>query len=89
MRTNMVQRPNLYIEKIVFSNGDALSVEKGDIVIFVGPNNVGKSQALKDIYDLTGGIGVSKVVKDILCSESPEEDIKLWFDQYLDYYHRC
>ena len=39
-----------YISRLVFNNGESLSVEPGSIVVFVGPNNAGKSQALRDIY---------------------------------------
>lgn len=49
MNTCEVQRPNLYVEKLLFNNGESLAIGKGDIVVFVGPNNVGKSQLLKDI----------------------------------------
>lgn len=36
-----------------------------DIVIFVGPNNAGKSQSLKDIYELCESKKPSTVVKDV------------------------
>lgn len=41
-----------YISKLVFNNGEQLDIAEDDIVIFVGPNNAGKSQSLKDIYQL-------------------------------------
>ena len=41
-----------YISDIKFNSGVELSLNKDDIVVFVGPNNVGKSQALQDIYSL-------------------------------------
>ena len=39
-----------FISQIQFNNGQNLDLLENDIVVFVGPNNVGKSQALKDIY---------------------------------------
>ena len=45
----MEEKAGGFISKIIFNNGAALDVEKNGIVVFVGPNNVGKSQALKDI----------------------------------------
>ena len=42
-------RPNVYVESLVFNDGTSLAVNKDDIVVFVGPNNVGKSQTLRDI----------------------------------------
>lgn len=49
----MEEKAGGFISKIIFNNGAALDVEKNGIVVFVGPNNVGKSQALKDIYALS------------------------------------
>ena len=42
-----------YISRITFNNGESLDISRDDIVIFVGPNNAGKSQSLKDIYTLS------------------------------------
>ncbi len=53
-----------YISKLHFNDGSTLDVEKNDIVVFVGPNNAGKSQALKDIYALS-----SKKVSPIVISD--------------------
>ena len=38
-----------YISRLQFNNGESLDVKQDDIVVFVGPNNAGKSQSLKDI----------------------------------------
>ena len=45
-----VGRPNIYVQSLTFNDGTTLSVNKNDIVVFVGPNNVGKSQVLKDVF---------------------------------------
>ena len=50
---NLTDRAGGYISKIVFNDGNTIEIEKNDIVIFVGPNNAGKSQSLKDIYKLS------------------------------------
>ena len=47
----------VHISEISFNDGTVLHLNKNDLVIFVGPNNVGKSQALNDIY--------SKCISDI------------------------
>lgn len=39
-----------YISKLVLNNGTIVPLNKDDIVVFVGPNNSGKSQSLRDIY---------------------------------------
>ena len=54
----------VYISKIKFAEKEII-INKNDIVVFVGPNNVGKSQSLKDIYNLCEGEKETKVVKDI------------------------
>lgn len=42
-----------HISQLTLNNGDSLEIAKNDIVVFVGPNNAGKSQSLKDIYTLS------------------------------------
>lgn len=54
-----------YISKLLLNNGKEIDINKNDIVIFVGPNNAGKSQALKDIYEICETKKPSIVVKDI------------------------
>ena len=80
-----VLRPNLFIEKLIFNNGTTLQVGKGDIIVFVGPNNVGKSQVLKDIHNLTGNDINSIVVKEVSCSQCSVEDITPWYDKYVSF----
>ena len=38
------------VKKLVFNDGTILEVAPNDIIVFVGANNSGKSQSLKDIY---------------------------------------
>ena len=85
MNASEVKRPNLYIEKLLFNNGESLEIGKGDIVVFVGPNNVGKSQLLKDVHNLAAGDIHPIVLNDIYCSKSPLDDVCAWFDQHLAY----
>lgn len=62
----MAERPNLYVSSITFNNGASLSLEKNCVLVFVGQNNVGKSQALRDIYvhsrNESGALVVSKAI---------------------------
>lgn len=44
--------PYIYVDAVIFNNEKAVSVAQNDIVVFVGPNNVGKSQSLYDIQQL-------------------------------------
>ena len=54
-----------YISKLFLNNGKEIDINKNDIVIFVGPNNAGKSQALKDILILRI-LKYDKKIKSIL-----------------------
>ena len=42
-----------HITNLVFNDGTSIDLNYNDIVVFVGPNNTGKSQTLRDIYSLT------------------------------------
>ena len=43
------QEPSIRVTKLQFSDGSKISIGNADVVVFVGPNNAGKSQALQDI----------------------------------------
>lgn len=60
----------VHISEITFNDGTQISLNKNDLVIFVGPNNVGKSQALNDIYSLCNLSTNTVVVKDIKIHKS-------------------
>lgn len=55
-----------YISQIEFNNGEKIDIAENDIVVFVGPNNAGKSQSLKDIYMLSEKKVPSVVISNIL-----------------------
>lgn len=58
--------PDVYIKTLAFNDGTVLELDSSDIVIITGPNNSGKSRAIKDIYDYYYDIrGTSVVIKDI------------------------
>ena len=44
--------PYIYVNAVTFNNEETVSVAQNDIVVFVGPNNVGKSRSLYDIQQL-------------------------------------
>ena len=54
-----------YLSQLEFNNGQILDVAANDIVVFVGPNNTGKSQSLKDLYALAEAKVPSVVISDI------------------------
>ncbi len=54
-----------YISKIVFNNGQTVDITQNDIILFVGPNNAGKSQSLDDIYRLCERKPNGIVIRDV------------------------
>ena len=64
------ERAGGYISQLKFNNGEALDVSANDIVVFVGPNNAGKSQSLKDIYMLSEKKVPTVVISEILIEKS-------------------
>lgn len=59
-----------HISQLTLNNGDSLEIAKNDIVVFVGPNNAGKSQSLKDIYTLSEQKKPTVVISDISITKS-------------------
>lgn len=43
--------PSISIKKIIFNDGTSIDFKRDDIVLLVGPNNVGKSRTIKDLRD--------------------------------------
>lgn len=42
--------PSITIETLTFSDDTVVKMEEGDLLLIVGPNNAGKSRALRDIF---------------------------------------
>lgn len=66
-----------YISRLQFNTGESLDVKQNDIVVFVGPNNAGKSQSLKDIYTLSSKKISTIVVSDIEITKSEKSLLPL------------
>ena len=43
------QRPQVFMQSIIFNDGTVLPLNRNSIVVFTGANNSGKSQILKDL----------------------------------------
>lgn len=63
------------VKGITFNDGTSIEVEKNDIIVFVGPNNAGKSQALKDIYNLVGHENKGVVITHVNAEKGNVEDL--------------
>ena len=56
-------KPHVRIASAQISDGTTLTFAGGDIVVFVGPNNVGKSAALRNLRILLSDKAYTEVVK--------------------------
>ena len=77
-------KASITIKKIKFNNNKEISFNDNDIVIFVGPNNVGKSRTLKDIKDDLIDLERKKIIiKEIVYRENNfnNECIKKFFQE--------
>lgn len=64
------------VTRLHFNDGTSLDVNFNDIVIFVGPNNSGKSQSLKDIFSRIGCDGKSVVINDVDIEKGNSDEFK-------------
>lgn len=75
--------PLVTIKSATFSDASKLSFSENDIIVFVGPNNSGKSAALKNIFEKaknekSEGI----VIKDIEISKvGSQDDVFTWLEK--------
>lgn len=60
----IASKPHISFESITFSDGTKIELNADDIVVFVGPNNAGKSAALKELEGYIGKSTNKLVIKD-------------------------
>lgn len=59
-------RPKVFIKKLIFNDRTTLEIDENAIIVFVGSNNSGKSQVLKDIiYISEDRKNKQKIIQDI------------------------
>ncbi len=64
----------IWISEITFSDDTSIQLTKDDIIVFVGPNNAGKSASLKEMATLLNAkANKGKVVKDITIEKEGDE----------------
>ena len=72
--------PAIRFESITFSDGSTISLDPTDVVVLVGPNNAGKSLALRDLEEHVRRAGKTNVVKSVQLSKvGTRED----FDKFV------
>lgn len=74
-------RPTLCFRSITFSDGSTLNLDEGDIVVFVGPNNSGKSATLRELEAWVSGPNSGTVVKSATLEQTGNSD---QFKAYLE-----
>src|SRR5882724_127172 len=79
----MDKAPSLWINTVTYSDGTTLTFSQGDIVVFVGPNNSGKSAALRGKKDkLSIPASPNPVVKEMFVqSTGSGDDAREWVEQ--------
>ena len=86
-----IVRPTLSFESVTFSNGDVLSFDEDEIVVFVGPNNAGKSAALREMQQFVSKNVAQNVIKDAVFRRSgTQQDLREYLDKYaLNSHSKC
>lgn len=62
MEPTVLRKPTVHLTKLVFSDGTSVNLGSGDVVVIVGPNNAGKSEALRGIEKKLGNSQASSPV---------------------------
>src|SRR5690349_12487817 len=67
----------VWVSQLEFNDGTRVEIDKNDIVVFVGPNNAGKSVTLKEIQTSIQNSGVSRhiVRSRVLQNEGDVDDV--------------
>lgn len=58
-------KPSVSFQSIKFSDGTTITLDPADIVVFVGPNNAGKSAALRELDQLFGTDAQGTVISSV------------------------
>ena len=78
----IVAQPTVHIEELHFSDGTRLSLGPTDIIVLVGPNNAGKSAALREIEEIVRtGRGGKVVFGAKIRKEGSNEDLAYFIRQ--------
>lgn len=82
-KPNEPVRPTIWFKEIEFSDGTTLTFEEDEIVVFVGPNNAGKSAALKEMEALVAKDGSHTVVKSASLHKSGKQaDLRAYLEKF-------
>lgn len=74
-------RPRLSFEEITFSDGTILTLDDDDIIVFVGPNNAGKSAALRELEAWVARSNAGLVIKNAKMRKvGTRDDLRRYLD---------
>src|SRR3954447_8249336 len=74
-------RPRLTFDEITFSDGQTLKLGDEDIIVLVGPNNAGKSAALRELDHYVGRTEQQKVISGVkLKHEGDAQSFLAWLE---------
>ena len=63
-------------------NGSSISLDPTDVIVFVGPNNAGKSQALRELQEYIGSTAAQTVITGVkLRTSGTAEDLLAFLDK--------
>ena len=75
--------PSVTFETITFSDGTEITLDPTDVVVLVGPNNAGKSVALRELQGHVRGSGHGKAVTSAkLRHTGTEKGFRYFIDQH-------
>ena len=69
------------IKELTFADGQTLELRNDSIVVFVGPNNAGKTTCLRDIYCHLSGDSNCNLVSSIDFTKPCLEDVESLLDE--------
>ncbi|MCZ0939551.1 MAG: AAA family ATPase [Caldilineaceae bacterium] len=76
-----LQRPKLFFSTVTFSDGTTLTLDEDDIVVFVGPNNAGKSAALRELEAWVARSQPGLVVKSAeMTKKGTKDDLRAYLE---------
>jgi energy-coupling factor transporter ATP-binding protein EcfA2 len=77
-----ITRPTISFETITFSDGQTLWFDDDEIIVFVGPNNAGKSAALRELQNwIARSIGQTVITKATLRKTGGADDLKAYLEK--------
>ncbi|KPF55404.1 hypothetical protein IP65_04590 [Novosphingobium sp. AAP1] len=78
-----LERPTLAFEAVTFSDGCTLTFEDDDIVVFVGPNNAGKSATLREMEAMVARTQPGNTVRSAKLKKTGDSgSLRAYLDQH-------